>query len=129
MGFFVQGQRDVNEEVAALKRRVDKKNAPELNLDAYTGEYVNTVYGKINITRNGNSLVCNFQHHPDLVGYMDYMDNNEFRMTYNNIGYGIYPSKFTVANGKATSIEVKANPFVESDAYLFVKDPNNRVIR
>ena len=50
-------------------------------------------------------------------------------MTFNNIGYGIYPAKFTVANGKATGIEVKSNDFVESDSYLFVKDPLGRVVR
>jgi hypothetical protein len=52
---------------------------------------------------------------------MDYMDNNEFRMTYSNIGYGIVPAKFTVKEGKAVSIEISVNDFVESDAYLFVK--------
>lgn len=128
-GFFVQGQKQTDAQVASLKKRVDQKNAPELALDAYTGEYVNTVYGKVNITRNGNMLICNFQHHTDLVGYMEYMDNNEFRMTYNNIGYGIYPAKFTVAGGKASGVEIKANDFVESDSYLFVKDPEGRVIR
>jgi CubicO group peptidase (beta-lactamase class C family) len=128
-GFFVQGTKQVEQEMDAMKKRVDQKNAPALNLDAYTGEYVNTVYGTIKITRNGNTLVCNFQHHPDMVGYMEYMDNNEFRMTYSNIGYGIFPAKFTVSNGKAVAVEVKSNDFVESDAYLFVKDPQNRVIR
>lgn len=128
-GFFVQGMKQQEKEIDEMKKRVDQKNTPALNLDAYTGEYVNTVYGTIKITRNGNALVCNFQHHPDMVGYMDYMDNNEFRMTYSNIGYGIFPAKFTVSSGKAVAVEVKANDFVESDAYLFVKDPNNRVIR
>jgi CubicO group peptidase (beta-lactamase class C family) len=127
--FFAQNTKELNQQIESMKKRVEKKNAPALNLDDYTGEYVNTVYGKINISRNGNNLVCNFQHHPTLVGYMEYMDNNEFRMTYNNIGYGIFPAKFTVASGKAVAVEVKANDFVEGDSYLFVKDPNNRVIR
>jgi hypothetical protein len=68
-------------------------------------------------------LICHFEHHPDLIGYMEYMDHNEFRVTYSNIGYGIYPATFSMSNGKAVSVSIKANDFVESDAYLFVKNP------
>ena len=74
-------------------------------------------------------LVCRFQHHPTLIGYMEYMNDDEFRMTYSNIGYGIYPAKFSLKNGKAVSVIVKSNDFVESDAYLFVKDPAGIVVR
>jgi hypothetical protein len=128
-GFFQQGTKETNNELAALKARVDKKNQPAVKLDDYTGDYVNTVYGKINIRKSGSMLVCHFEHHPDLIGYMEYMDNNEFRITYSNIGYGIYPVKFTLKDGKAVAAEIRANDFVESDAYLFVKDPAGIVIR
>jgi CubicO group peptidase (beta-lactamase class C family) len=128
-GFFVQGQKETDSQLAALQARVNKKLTPEGNLDDYTGDYFNTVYGKITISRSGNNLTCSFQHHPELKGTMEYMDNNEFRMTYNNIGYGIYPAKFTMKNGKPWSVEVKANDFVESDAYLFVKDPYGMMIK
>jgi CubicO group peptidase (beta-lactamase class C family) len=128
-GFFQQGATQNEKELAALKARVDKKNQPALKLDDYTGEYVNTVYGKITIRKSNNMLICHFQHHPDLIGYMEYMDNNEFRITYSNIGYGIHPAKFTVKDGKAVAVEIRANDFVEYDAYLFVKVPNGMVIR
>ena len=100
-----------------------------MKLDDFAGEYVNTVYGKITIRKSGDFLICSFQHHPDLIGYMEYMDNNEFRITYSNIGYGIFPAKFSIKNGKPVSIEIKVNAFVESDAYLFVKDPEGIIIR
>lgn len=128
-GFFEQGKKATDGELAALKARVDKKNVPAVNPEDYTGDYYNTVYGKINISKNGNMLICRFQHHPDLVGYMDYMDNNEFRMTYSNIGYGIYPAKFSVIDGKPVSVIIQANDFVESDAYLFAKDPKGFMIK
>jgi hypothetical protein len=57
------------------------------------------------------------------------MDNNEFRVTYSNIGYGIYPAKFSLQGGKPVAVEIKSNDFVESDAYLFVKDPEGLIIR
>ena len=69
-------------------------------------------------------LVCHFEHHPSLIGYLEYMDNNEFRITYSNIGYGVYSTRFTVGDdGKVQSVLIKANDFVESDPYLFTKAP------
>lgn len=120
-GFFAQGKVDTEKELAALKARVDKKSQPDIALADYTGDYMNTVYGKITISKSGQMLICRFQHHPDLIGYMEYMDGNEFRVTYSNIGYGIYPAKFTVKDGKVSAVEIKSNDFVESDSYLFVK--------
>ncbi|MEO6613475.1 MAG: serine hydrolase [Chitinophagaceae bacterium] len=128
-GFFAQGKKATDEELAALKSRVNKNNVPDLKLEDYTGDFYNTLYGQVTIKKSGNMLICHFQHHPDLIGYMEYMDNNEFRMTYSNIGYGVYPAKFSVVNGKAVSVIIKANDFVESDAYLFAKDPKGLMIR
>lgn len=122
-GFFAQGKKTTDEEIARLKERVDKKNKPELPLLDFTGSYSNLIYGKINISKSGQMLICRFEHHPDLIGYMEYMDNNEFRITYSNIGYGIYPSKFTVKDGKVLSVEIRSNDFVETDPYLFTKNP------
>ena len=128
-GFFAQGKKQEEDELATFKTRVDKKEQPSLPLQDFTGEYFNTLYGKVTISKNGNMLVCRFQHHPDLVGYMEYMDNNEFRVTYSNIGYGIYPAKFYLTDGKPVSVEIKSNDFVESDAYLFTKDPNGVILK
>ena len=121
-GFFEQGKKKLDEELSALQEKVNKKNLPEIKPENFTGDYFNTVYGKITITKSGNMLICRFQHHPDLIGYMEYMDNNEYRLTYSNIGYGIYPAKFSIKDGKVIVVEIKANDFVESDAYIFVKD-------
>ncbi|HEV7782314.1 MAG TPA: serine hydrolase [Chitinophagaceae bacterium] len=128
-GFFVQGQKEVDAQVQALKTRVERKNTMNIPLDEFTGDYFNTIYGKISISKADNRLICRFGNHPDLVGYMDYMDNDEFRVTYSNIGYGIYPAKFSLKDGKPVAVEIKSNDFVESDAYLFVKDPAGLMIR
>jgi len=60
---------------------------------------------------------------------MEYMNNDEFRMTYSNIGYGIYPAKFFLKDGKPWSVELKANDAVDYDSYLFVKDPYGMVMQ
>lgn len=128
-GFYTQGIKQTNDGLEALKKRVERNNTPNIPLDEFTGDYFNTVYGKINIRKADTRLVCTFQHHPDLIGYMDYMDNNEFRITYSNIGYGIYPAKFIFTDGKPDAVEIKANDFLESDAYLFARDPQGLMIR
>ena len=128
-GFYVQGKKDVDAQVAALKKRVDKKNTPEIKWDDFTGDYFNTVYGKITISKSNNMLICAFQHHPNLLGALEYMDNNEFRVTYSNIGYGIYPAKFSLKAGKPVAVEIQVNDFIETDSYLFVKDPAGIIVR
>lgn len=128
-GFYVQGKKETDNMLAAMQARVEKKNVPTINLDDYTGNYYNTVYGRITVTRTGSTLLCRFQRHPELFASMEYMDNNEFRATYSNIGYGIYPAKFSLSNGKPVAVEIQINDFVESDAYLFVKDPKGMMIK
>jgi len=128
-GFFAQGKKQMDSSVSLQKTRVERKQQPPLALDAYTGDFFNTVYGKISIVRTGNKLTCHFQHHPKLTGSMEYMDNNEFRLTYSNIAYGIYPATFALKDGKVFSVVIKANDFVESDAYLFVRDPQGLVVK
>ena len=128
-GFFVQGKKQTDTEVDSLQKRVDMHNQPAAKLEDYTGDYYNTLFGKITVSKKGNKLECHFQHHPDLIGYLDYMDNNQFRMTYSNPVFGIYPARFSLTNGKATSVIIETNPFIESDAYLFAKDPNGWMIK
>jgi len=127
--FYVPAKKAVDDSLAAMQARVDKKDVPPFKLEDYTGTYYNTVYGKITITKNNDGLICRFQRHPELIGNMDYMDNNEFRLTYSNIGYGIFPAKFSLKNSKPFSVQIQMNDFVESDAYLFVKDPKGIVVK
>lgn len=129
LNFFVQNMKVTNDSLAALQARAGKKNTPPYKLEDYTGSYYNTVYGRIVIEKSGDNLLCRFQHHPELIGVMDYMDNNEFRMKYSNAGYGVYPAKFSIKNGKPDGIEIQVNDFLESDAYLFVKDPKGKVVK
>ena len=129
LGFFEQGQKQMDKTLADLRARAEKHQLPDIPLDQYTGEFYNTVYGKITITRKENRLYCRFAHHPELVGIMDYMDNNEFRLTYSHLGYGIHPAKFTLRDGKPFAVEIRVNDFVESDAYLFTRDPQGLMVK
>jgi CubicO group peptidase (beta-lactamase class C family) len=129
LGFFAQNKKQVEAGLDSMARRVANKRQPEMPLDVFTGDYYNTVYGRISVRKSGNMLICHFQHHPELLGYMEYMDNNEFRMTYSNIGYGVYPTKFFVKGDKAVEVVISMNDFVESDSYLFARDPKGMMVK
>ncbi|MCZ2458821.1 MAG: serine hydrolase [Chitinophagales bacterium] len=128
-GYFEQNKKQTDADLALMKKKVDQHNQPDTKLEDYTGDYFNTLMGKITIAKSGNMLICHFDHHPDLIGYMEYMKNNEFRMTYSNIGYGIYPAKFTMKAGKPWAVEIKGNDAVDYDSYLFVRDPQGLVVQ
>lgn len=103
----------------AMQARV-KGAKPPAPLTTYTGTYTNQLYGNIIISAMGNTLTINFTQHDNLSATLKFMDNNEWLMTYSNIGYGIYPVTF-IADGGKVSLEVKVNDFLEYDSYNFIK--------
>lgn len=129
--FAANSKKEQETSLQNLNNRVNKSSKPPVALNEYAGDYFNTVYGKITIAKTDrpNTLTVHFQHHPQLTGYLEYMDNNEFRITYTPISYGIFPAKFSLQNGKPIAVEIKASDFVEYDTYLFEKDPYGLMIK
>ena len=117
--FNEEMQKQVSE-INSWKARI-KGNKPELSLPSYAGVYTNQLYGNITISQVGNQLKINFAAKPDLSATLNYLDNDEWLMQYNNIEYGIFTVKFDIANGKVRSITTKQNEFVEYDPYVFTK--------
>ena len=117
---FKQGMEQQVNEINTWKTRV-KGNKPELSLASYSGVYSNELYGNITISQAGNQLKINFGTKPDLSATLDYLDNGEWLMQYNNILYGVFTVKFDIAKGKVRSITTKQNEFVEFDPYTFIK--------
>lgn len=116
-----QEEQKQKQELQELANRVAQKKKPALPLSAYAGTYRNGIYGTVTIKTADDALNVTFEHHPNLSAKLDYMENDTFRMTYSNQSYGIFPTKFTVTNGKVTSVEIKASDFVEYDSYVFTK--------
>ncbi|MGZ3852153.1 MAG: serine hydrolase [Flavisolibacter sp.] len=117
---FKEGMRQQVNEINGWKARV-KGNKPELPLASYTGVYTNQLYGNIAVSQIGNQLKINFTTKPDLSATLDYMDNGEWLMQYNNIEYGIFDVKFDISKGKVKAVTTKQNEFVEYDPYTFIK--------
>ncbi|MBA2248863.1 MAG: serine hydrolase [Chitinophagaceae bacterium] len=120
-GFTKQGDQQTMADIKKLKDRTAANNHPSIPLNEFTGEYNHPLYGSIYIKQYGKNLSISFPRHPGMTAALVYMDNNEFMTTYSEIAYGIYASKFIVANGKVLTVEIKVNPFVEFDPYVFTK--------
>lgn len=98
-----------------------KNNETEVPLSAYAGVYTNRLYGKIHINQTGGRLEIHYDTKPDLSATLDYMDNGEWLLRYNNILYGIFKVKFKVSGSSVKSLTTPQNPFVEYDPYVFTK--------
>ena len=87
---FNQQQKTTVDSTNRLKTRV-KGNQPQLSLKSYTGKYHNQLFGNIYISAKGKDLQIDFDNHKGLTAALQYMDNGDWLMTYNNIAYGIFP--------------------------------------
>jgi CubicO group peptidase (beta-lactamase class C family) len=98
-----------------------KNNKTKIPLSDYTGEYTNTLYGKIHISQAGGRLEIHYETKPDLSATLDYMDSGEWLLRYNNILYGVFKVKFEVSESRVKSLTTLQNPYVEYDPYVFTK--------
>lgn len=105
-------------EVAAWEQRA-LPNAGSLAMHA--GTYTHPLYGSLTITARQNQLTVKFNSHAGLTATLRPMDKGEWLLRYDNIEYGIFAIKFLVKSNKVISVDMKANDFVEFDAYTFVK--------
>jgi CubicO group peptidase (beta-lactamase class C family) len=104
----------------ALKARL-KGNKPAIPLSSFIGDYMNDIYGSISIKTSGDDLQIIFNGHNSLTASLQYMDNDEWMMSYSNPAFGIFATKFKIEQGKVVSVDIKANDFVEYDSYIFTK--------
>ncbi|MDE3253227.1 MAG: serine hydrolase [Bacteroidota bacterium] len=113
-------RKSVLEAVQQMEARVGKET-PSLALDKYTGDYENKLYGLIHISKTGNELLITFKGHRNLTASLQYMSQGEWLMKYSNPAFGIFPLHFEITKEIVTGVTIKANDFVEYDAYAFTK--------
>ena len=110
-------------EIKNWKARI-KNNKTKLPLAAYTGFYENQLYGNLEIIEDGNTLKARFNSHRNLTATLQYMDNNEWMITYNPIMYGIFATKFITENNTVKGLDIKVSDFIEYESYKFIKRLN-----
>jgi CubicO group peptidase (beta-lactamase class C family) len=120
LAFSVKNREKDLGELEALKGRV-KGAKPPLPLAAYAGTYENPLFGTIVITTEKNNLKINFPSNKGLTASLQYMDNNQWLLTYSNPAFGIFPLTFKTEGNNVISTDVKVNDFLEYDPYTFVK--------
>jgi CubicO group peptidase (beta-lactamase class C family) len=107
--------------IDSLRKVIDLNYSPDLPLETYTGTYENEVYGRIEIKLENRSLNIYFSNHPDLVGSLEHIRNNNFLCTYSNPIMGIVEVPFAINSGKVTELVLRVSDFVENTPYEFKK--------
>ncbi len=108
-------------QVDTYKAQVEKAVAPSLPLTAFEGRYKNTVYGYLDITRDGDALAIAFEHHKDLTVRLEHLEGDRFLATFSNPLYGISVFPFTITDEAVTQFTLKLHPQVENTTYDFYK--------
>jgi len=116
------------DEILKMKEFINKENSiaktspqPEFPLEMYSGNYVNNIYGEIEIKLEENFLKINFEHHPFLHATLTPRGGNSFLCTYNHPGYGIKIIEFSTLNGEINSVTIKVNDAIDFMPYEFIK--------
>jgi hypothetical protein len=99
-----------------------KNTLTPIALAKFVGSYKNSVYGKMDMKLEKGKLNMYFEHHPNNIGSLAYLGNNQFLCTYSDITNGIEVLPFTMENGEVKSISVKVNDFIDYERYEFVKE-------
>lgn len=94
-----------------------------LAIEEFTGGYYNSVYGNMRITTDGGKIAATFEHHPAMLGKLEYLGHNRFLCTFNTSMWGINIVPFTIKDGKVESITINVNPSVDMLPYVFKKTP------
>lgn len=105
--------RDMRDSVAKAKYSIP--------VSAYTGEYTNDVYGKMNITLRDGKLVSTFEHHKGREAVVELIGGNKFLASFNDPLYGVNEWTFTTEGQKIKSVTVRVADFVEFTPYEFRK--------
>jgi len=107
--------------IDSLKKAVSLKSIPSLPLYKYSGKYVNDVYGDIEIKLENDKLNIYFSNHPNLIGRLEHIENDNYLCSYSNPTFGIVEIPFKIENDKVTGLTLRVADFIEFTPYEFSK--------
>ena len=115
------------ETIQQLATQVKQKRKSPYPFSSFIGTYTNELYGRLTIMtpptgESHSDLLIRFEHHAQLLGKLDYMDGNVFRLSLSNPRFGIFPVSFSVENGKINGLVLKDTDFVDHETYQFKKE-------
>lgn len=118
--YFLKDLDDEKMRVKNLRSRIQNPKFKN-SLKEYEGRYFNQQYGNSYVKQIQDHLEISFQHHPALKGYLEQMDQGEWFLYFNNVGYGIFSTSFKTKNNKPYSFTIKVKDFIEYGSYVFTK--------
>jgi len=108
-------------ELIAFNSRLGKSKPP-VPVKTFEGTYVNELDGAVTVTMlNANTLKLTFDNHVNLSATLQYMDNGEWLIRYDNIDYGFFKTSFEMKDGKPTALPLRVSDFVDYDTYVYIK--------
>jgi len=118
---FKQNKLDESKRIDSLKKIVRINSKPSLPLKKYSGKYFNDHYGDIEIKLENNNLNINFSNHPNLIGRLEHLQNDNYLCTYSIPIFGITEIPFKVEKNKVTGLTLRVADFIEFTPYQFRK--------
>ena len=128
--YFLRGyqrrQKKAQQQLSQLTKRVQTAKPAPVPLTTLVGTYYNPLYGNLTISpqagrRAKPALVVHFEHHPSLTAILEYMDGDEFRMSFSNPHFGTVPATFDLNSGIVKGFDFSASEFLDDDLYHFTK--------
>jgi hypothetical protein len=117
-----QNKMTLKSSIDSLRNIVRLNNKPNLPLRDYSGKYTNEVYGLIEIKLEDGRLNIYFSHHPDLIGKLEHIMNDEFLCTYSDPTYGVTEIPFMIDNDRIKTLTLCVTAAFEPSSYIFVKE-------
>jgi CubicO group peptidase (beta-lactamase class C family) len=108
-------------ELDSLENLAKKKIKTTLPLSQFEGKYSNSVYGNMEIKAEKGILKMYLGKHPNNIGTMQHLGNNNFLCTYSDVTCGVEVLPFTIENNTVKSIHVKVADFIDYEKYEFLK--------
>lgn len=119
--FFERNKLNEEEEIASWQEKVAENIEWPTDISNFVGTYNHEVYGNIECVKKGKALELSFQHHLDLTAKLEYMNDNTFLCTYNDVLYGVKTFPFVIEGDQVKSFTLSVADFLEFTTYDFVK--------
>jgi hypothetical protein len=108
-------------ELDSLNKVVLLKNKTSIDLQNFVGTYKNSFYGDVEIRLIKGKMALHFSHHPNNIGKLEYLGNNQFLCTYSDVTCGVQVLLFKIENNQVKGITIKVADFIDYLTYDFEK--------
>ncbi|PQJ79096.1 serine hydrolase domain-containing protein [Polaribacter porphyrae] len=118
---FEENNNQILKEMDSLTAIVNSNLKPKLSLNDFSGTYVNSTVGKLNIVNKNGKLKVLLPDYLKISGDLEYIGDNEFLCTFSDYDFGVIKIPFKIKNGKVESLILNIESYEDFD-YHFVKE-------